>query len=171
MTDVDSECWFAARTRRGQELTIKGSLDALDIRNFVPMNRTLKIRNGRKIKVLAPLIPNMVFLRTSKTVACSLANGYGLPIYYIIDRSTNRMLVVPDRQMDDFIRLVTEKPDSVELADYNPQPGERVRIVTGKLAGLEGEVLEADNGAYLVINVGTLFSARVVIQRNCLEPF
>lgn len=51
------------------------------------------------VKAVVPLIPNMVFLRATKSDACALANGYGLPLFYMVDRSTGRMLVVPDRQM------------------------------------------------------------------------
>lgn len=170
MTDGDSECWYVARTRRGQELAIRDRLDCLGIRNFVPMSRTLKVRNGRKVKALMPLIPNMVFLRTSKEFACALANGYGLPVYYIIDRSTNRMLVVPDKQMEDFIRVVNENPDDVELNDFVPHIGQRVKIVSGSLAGVEGEVLYVDKSAYLLLSLGSLLSVRVKVHRNCLMP-
>lgn len=170
MIDSDSACWFVARTRRGQELAIRDRLEDLGIRNFVPVTETLKIRNGRRVKRMSPILPNMVFLQATKNMACSLANGHGLAVYYIIDRSTNRMLVVPDKQMDDFIRVVNEEPDSVELMDYHPQPGEKVRIATGRLAGVVGEVMSVENDTFLVLSVGSLLSARVKISRSCLMP-
>lgn len=170
MTDSDSIRWFVARTRRRQELSVRNRLEEFGIRNFVPVCETLKVRNGRKYRTVTPLIPNMVFLQTTKQTACSLANGHGLPVHYVIDRSTGSMLVVPDRQMDDFIRVLTEQPQSVELTEFSPQRGQKVRISAGRLAGLEGQVLEAGNDTCLVISVGTLLNARVKVPTNCLEP-
>ncbi len=170
MTDGDSECWYVSRTRRGQELTIRERLDKFGIRNFVPVSRILRIRNGRKIEATVPLISGMVFLRTTKSIACALANGHGLPLFYMIDRSTNRMLVVPDKQMDDFIRVVSDEPEGVVLESFIPHQGQKVKIVRGNLAGVEGEVLSVDNDAYLVVSVGTLLSARIKVPRGCLEP-
>ena len=170
MTDADSICWFVARTRRGQELLIRDKLNGYGVQNFVPVTQTLKVRGGRRIKAIVPLIPNMVFLRASKSDACALANGRELPVFYVIDRSTNRMLVVPDKQMDDFIRVVTEEPDSVQLESFNPVPGQKVRIVSGRLQGVEGEVISASQDTYIVVSVGQLLSARVKVQKNCLEP-
>lgn len=170
MTDADGICWFVARTRRGQELTIRDRLDGFGIQNFVPVSHTLRIRGGRKVKAVVPLIPNMVFLRATKSDACALANGHGLPLFYMVDRSTGRMLVVPDRQMDNFIRVVTEEPGSVEITDFNPVAGQRVRILSGKLAGVEGDVLWVEQDTYVVVSVGQLISAKVKVPKGGLEP-
>ena len=170
MTDGNGECWYVARTRRGQELAVRDRLEGFGIRNFIPLGQTIRLRNGRRVKAMVPLIPNMVFLRTEKSIACALANGHGLPIYYVVDRSTRSMLVVPDKQMDDFIRVVTEEPDDLQLIEFTPHIGQKVRIVTGRLSGVEGEVVAADKGTYLVISLGTLLSARVKVPGGCLEP-
>lgn len=169
MAELGTECWYVARTRRGQELAVRDRLDGFGIRNFVPVSRTLKVRNGRKVKATVPLIPNMVFLRATKSVACALANGHGLPVYYVVDHSTRSMLVVPDRQMDDFIRVVTEEPDTVRLTDFMPHVGQKVRIISGRLAGVEGEVTLVDGETYLVVSLGSLLSAKVRINRDCVE--
>lgn len=170
MNCTDGACWFVARTRRGQELAIRDRLDLYGIRNFVPVCQTLKVRNGRKIKAVAPLIPSMVFLYTTKETACALANGRDLQVFYIIDRMTNRMLVVPDRQMEDFIRVVSGEPGSVEMTPYTPLVGENVRIVSGSLAGVEGKVLSVEQDTYIVVSAGTLLSARIRVSPSSLEP-
>lgn len=170
IADGEVERWYVARTRRGQELAICNKLEGYGIRHFVPVTATLKIRNGRKVKTTVPLIPNMVFLRTAKSTACALANGRGLQVYYIVDRSTNRMLEVPDKQMDDFIRVVNDEPDSVEVTGFQPRLGQKVRIVNGSLAGVEGEVISTDLDTYLVVSVGDLLSARVKVRKSNLLP-
>lgn len=170
MADGESECWYVSRTRRGQEFVLRERLDKFGIRNFVPVHRIMKVRSGKRFEVTVPLISGMVFLKTTKSIACALANGHGLPLFYVIDRSTNRMLVVPDKQMDDFIRVVNDGSDDVKLEDFVPYRGQKVKIVKGNLAGVEGEVLFADNDSYLVVSIESLLSAKVKVPTDCLEP-
>lgn len=168
-TPDGTEHWFVARTRRGQELFVRDRLEEHGITYFVPVVNTLRMSRGRKVKVTVPLIPNMVFLRATKNDACALANGYGLPIFYIIDHINGGMLAVPDSQMDDFIRVITEEPDQVLVEYFNPQPGQMVRIVSGRLQGVQGQILYVEQGTYVVVSVGQLLSARVKVAKNCLE--
>lgn len=170
MTDDGIVHWFAARTRRGQELRIRERLDSFGISSFVPTVRTLRQRGDRKVKATVPLIPNMVFLRATKSDACSLANGRGVPVYYVIDRSTSRMLVVPDKQMDDFIRVVSAEPDTVEISGFVPHRGQKVRIASGRLKGVEGEVLSTGGGTFIIVSVGQLLNARIKVPKSCVEP-
>lgn len=170
MIDDGTVHWFAARTRRGQELRIRENLDRFGVSSFVPTVRSLRQRGGRKVKAIVPLVPNMVFLRATKSDACSLANGRGIPIYYIIDRSTSRMLVVPDKQMDDFIRVVSEEPETVEISGFVPHRGQKVRISSGRLEGVEGEVLTSDGGTFIIVSVGQLLNARIKVSKSCLVP-
>lgn len=164
-----TEHWFVARTRKGQELYVRDRLDEFGIRNFVPAVSTVRVRGGRRVKVTVPLIPNMVFLKASKENACALANGRGLQLFYVIDHIRGGMLTVPERQMDDFIRVITEEPELVRIESFSLQPGQRVRIVSGKLQGVEGQILYVDQGTYVVVSVGQLISAKVKVAKNCLE--
>lgn len=158
--------WYAARTRHGQELKVRDRLVDRHVENFVPSKQVVRQRNGRKYKVDVPLIPNLVFLRTTKDDACSLANGADLPVYYLIDRSTRSLLVIPNKQMDDFIRVVTTEPDSIcdEMPDL--RLGQDVRIMRGALEGVEGKVLMLTNRTYVVVSIGEMLSAKVSIPRS-----
>ena len=50
-------------------------------------------------------------------------------------------------------------------------PGKRVRIVTGPLAGVEGELVRVKNQDMLIINVETVGSSvRVEVDRDAIEP-
>ena len=59
---------------------------------------------------------------------------------YIIDHGTRTLLQVPDKQMDDFIRVMDLDPDALCEDDVQFIPGGRVRVIKGDLAGVEGEV-------------------------------
>lgn len=162
--------WFVARTRRSQELSLRASLQKLGYEHFIPVKEEFRVRRGRRARVEVPVIPNMVFVKASKEDACALANGRGLPLYYIVDRFTHAMMEVPEKQMDDFIRVVNSAPDSICIEDVPLVPGTRVRVVEGELAGVEGEVLSLPTGTYVAVSVGRVLCAKLRLPKACLEP-
>jgi len=162
--------WFAARTGRGQELSIRERLTKLGVECFIPTRMAERTRRGRKIKVETALIPNLVFFQTTKSYALSLVNSGEIKVKFIIDHATKTLLTVPDKQMEDFIRVVTDVPDPICPSDYDFVPGGRVRVVKGTFSGIEGEIVKLPNKTYVVVSLGRLICARVQIPRSYLEP-
>lgn len=166
---TESTCWFAARTRRGQELALRRRLDEARIECFIPSKVIVRDRNGRKYKVEVPLIPNLVFVRTTKNEACSLANSGDFPLYYVIDHFTRTLLVVPDKQMDDFIRVVTQVPESICPESQDLPLGADVQITSGSLEGVEGKVVLLPNRTYVVISVAGMAFAKIQVPRSSVR--
>lgn len=71
----------------------------------------------------------------------SLINNYALNICYIKDRENRHSLIIPNKQMEDFMFLLDFSPESIELVNKNLKHGDRVRVIKGPLTGLEGELL------------------------------
>ena len=84
--------WFAARTRYGQELSIRRRLETLGVEHFIPVRRTRSSRTGREVE--SPVITSLVFLRATKSEACDLANSGMIRVSYIVDCATGTLLVV-----------------------------------------------------------------------------
>lgn len=173
MTREDSPyerpCWWAARTRNGQELSIRKTLAELGVDHFIPTREVIREKGGHRQAVEAPAVPCLIFLRATKTEALSLANGRGLPIWYMIDRSTRTLLTVPDKQMDDFRRVIETDPDALCPAGTEFAPGDRVRVVKGELTGIEGEILQEPRRTYVTISLGRLLCAKVQIRKSWLK--
>ncbi len=165
----NSERWFVARTRWCQELKVREKLATLGVENFIPTRETFRERRGRKVKAEVPVIRNFVFLRTTKSKALALVNGVGLPMYYMIDRCTGTLLEVPVKQMEDFMRVMDLDPDALCEENEPLQPGNRVRVTKGDLAGVEGDVIALPNRTYVVVSVCSLLRAKVQIPRAYLE--
>ena len=49
----------------------------------------------------------------------SLINDYALNICYIKDRENRHSLIIPDKQMEDFMFLLDFSPESIELVNKN----------------------------------------------------
>ena len=162
-------CWFASRTRYGQELSIGRKLAERGVELFIPTKITTVERTGRRRKVEKPLINNLVFLRATKPVALELANAWGIPLHYIIDRSTGTLLVVPDKQMDDFVRVLGEEEDVTGLSGQPVAAGDRIRVVRGKLKGVEGQVLETSDKTFIVVSLCGLLQAKARVPRTAFE--
>lgn len=162
-------CWFASRTRYGQELSIGRKLAERGVEHFIPTEITTVERNGRRRKVEKPLVNNLVFLRATKPVALELANAWGIPLHYIIDRSTGTLLVVPDKQMDDFVRVLGEEEDVTGLSGQPVAAGDRIRVVRGKLKGVEGQVLETSDKTFIVVSLCGLLQAKARVPRTAFE--
>ena len=159
--------WYAARTRFGQELKVRDRLVREGIEHFVPLAPGGRSeRTGRKGK---PVIPCLVFLRTSKAEALELANGKRVPLRYIVDCATHTLLVVPDKQMEDFRRVLDLDTAQGGLMDEPLAVGERVRVVQGALRGAEGHVLELLGRTYVVVGLLGCIWAKAQVPRAYLE--
>lgn len=160
-------CWFAARTRMGHELSVRNRLLELKEEHFIPTKKTMRMRNKRRKEVEVPIVPNLVFIRTTKSRACTLANG-GLPIFYLIDHNTHTLLEIPSKQMDDFMRVLDWSPDSLCLSDVPLQVGQRVQIQKGELAGVEGTLLSLPTRTYVLVQLAGLLTAKVQVPKSYL---
>lgn len=166
METAERICWYAARTRAGQEIGIRSRLDSLGVENFIPSFRR---RNYRGKPKEHPYINNLVFIRTTKTRACELKTFDGLPYSYVTDFVRRSMLVIPDKQMDDFIRVFTVSSTEGGLMDQPVSPGEKVRVSQGPLKGVEGFVMQLEGSCYVVVEIcGTIF-AKAKVSRAWLE--
>lgn len=161
--------WFVARTRYGQELKIRELLRRKSIENFIPSGVREVVRCGRRRRTECALIHNLVFMRCSKECALDVANNYGLPINFMIDRNTRTLMVVRDKDMETFMAFFLNDAPVVVDENFTLVPGDRVRVISGPLVGVEGFVIVSEAKTYISITVGTCAQARTEIPKGCLE--
>ncbi len=162
----DRPCWFAARTRCGAELGVRDRLDRLGTEHFLPVELLRRTRSRATYE--HPLIPGLIFLRATKKQACALTNEMSLPVRYLIDPATHTLLVVPDKQLDDFRRVLDLSAEECGLLDRPLALGDFVRVVKGSLRGVEGRVLEFHGAFYVVVELLGWY-ARASVPRAWLE--
>lgn len=133
-----SKTWFAARTRRNQERLIKTQLEQMGVEHFIPFREVLCCRRGRNVKCQVPVIPNVVFIHADYRTSLSIVNEYGVKIWYMKSIDGKGPLVVPPKQLDDF-RCICENNVKYTITQAFAK-GDRVQVVRGVLAGLEGEL-------------------------------
>ena len=155
--------WFAARTRYGQELKVRDRLEARGVEHFIP---TVPSDGPRKEKAA---VSNLVFLKASTPEALELANTGVIPVKYIVDCATRTLLVVPDKQMEDFRRVMDLSLEEGGLMDRPLALGDRVRVTKGPLRGVEGHVIEFQGRYYVVVSLLESLFAKARVPRSWLE--
>ncbi len=130
--------WYALRVTYCREMIVKRRLDACGIESFVPMRYKETVCGQRRRRTLVAAVHNLLFVHTTAEQLRTIASDPRLPVRTITDRTTGSTLIVPDKQMRDFIAVAGNPdeqhiyldPDSTEL-----RRGDRVRITGGLLAG------------------------------------
>jgi len=166
MTGVETKNWYAARTTYGREVGVRDRLASKGVEHFIPTERR---RNYRGQMREHAIINNLVFIRATKQEACQLRTVYGLPLNYLFDYASHSMMTVPDKQMDDFRRVLEAGIEEGGLVDQPLALGERVRVVKGALKGVEGCVLELQGKLYVVVALCACVFARARVPRAYLE--
>lgn len=167
--------WFAARTRDKQEFAIRNSLEKLkveenlDIDCYLPTRSVITQLKYRRKRSEVPVIRNLIFVRATKQTACGLSNVYGVQLFYMKDLFSHSMLVVPNKQMEDFMFVMDLNPDGVSFDNEPLVVGHKVKVVKGDFCGIEGEVATEANKTYVVIRIKGILSASVKVPKSYLK--
>jgi hypothetical protein len=114
----------------------------------------------------------MVFIRTDYERALSLPVECGCTIDYLYNTDTKKFRVIPDKQMRDFMFLQDFSDRTFILPNPEDlQGGERVRVISGEFAGIEGALYRIRGHKRVVVRLPGLASLAVgnYIAKECLE--
>ncbi|MDD3280517.1 MAG: UpxY family transcription antiterminator [Bacteroidales bacterium] len=161
--------WFAAKTKPRQEKFIKGQLSELGVTNFIPLRTELRQWKYRKKKVIVPVIPHLVFIRSNFKSCFDIPNVHNVRIWYVKDFVSKRNIIVPDKQMEDFMFLLTNNTGNVNVVNPNLSKGDRVVVTKGPLKGIEGELIRVENKSKVVFNLSGIVALSVEIEGHCLD--
>ena len=157
----DTKAWFPMRVTYSREMKVKDELGRLGIECFVPMTYRLVDVESE--------INNLVFVRSSQERISSLkaANEVLEPLRYMMDHTAGRkpeIMTVPDRQMENFLRVASKSDDSVMLLNENTiigKVGKRVRIMGGQFEGVEGVIRRVKRCKRVVVALDGLLSVAI----------
>lgn len=162
--------WFAMRATYKREITARDYLVSKGIEVFVPMKKVVKVVRGIKRKVTEPAINSLIFVYAQKEVLQQVKMGVEY-LQYLTRKVEGRNvpIVVPQRQMEQFIQVVQDDtvdktffaPDEVELA-----LGTRVRVHGGPFDGMEGVLakIKGKRKKQFFINLDGLVAVNTIIE-------
>jgi transcription antitermination factor NusG len=165
-SDFGVDRWYALYVRSRHEKTVENSLRSKRYNVFSPSYRSKRKRVDRIVEIEVPLFPGYVFCQfdPSKRLPILMTPG----VVGVVGRG-NRPEPVDDTEIDS-IRTVALAGRSVQ-----PWPflrlGQRIRVQSGPLTGVEGIFLRVEDEDHLVVSVTLLQRAvSVVIERDSVSP-
>jgi transcription antitermination factor NusG len=157
--------WFAAYTMSRHEKRIACHCERLGIEQFLPLYTSQRSwKNRTTVDLQMPLFPNYIFVRL-------LPQDHGplmrLPGLLSTVGNAAGPVAIPDGDMELLRRIIACKA-------IEPHPliakGDRVRVVTGPLAGLLGVVLKKSNGLRFIVTLDMIGkSVSLDIDGSALE--
>lgn len=173
--------WYIAVVAHRSERLCSKWLTDLGVQNYVASQWEVRHwRNGRRQRVERIVLPARIFVRTTEEQR--LRQVVQLPyIFRFVTDPARRPTPdakapaarIPDQEMEHFRRMLGQDELPVFLEDSRIQyiVGEKVRVIAGRLFGMEGKVVQTDHDKRrLYISLDILGSAYVEIDKNYLEP-
>ncbi len=161
-----SHVWYALYTRHQHEKTVAGFLSNKGFEVFLPLYSVVHQWKDRAKHLSLPLYPCYVFLRGGLDRRLQILTTPG--VHGVVGTSDGPS-PIPDAEID-AVRQVVESPLRVE-----PHPflkcGDRVRVKSGPLQGIEGILARNKNLFRLVLSVELLQkSVAVEVDISVVEP-
>lgn len=156
--------WFAIYTRPRWEKKILSSLQSLEIEAFLPLRKRLKQWSDRKKWVEEPLFPGYIFVNVTGRAYFDAINVSGAVRYISFQ---GEAVVVPEGQIEAIKIFLQQDEKDEEVEDLCPEPGVKVDIIAGPLAGISGIMQSRKGHNKVTINIESVKqSIRVEIPRN-----
>ena len=167
--------WFAMRVTYRREMKIKAEMDALGVQAFVPMRRIMQ--RGPRIKnTLEPAIHNLIFIHATEEKVQALKKTRP-ELQYMMRKMNGKMekIIVPERQMDDFMKVCTTSPDFIEIISADEiqfKPGQEVMVVSGPLQGIRGyfQRIEGHRNRRLIVTIPGACAATIEVNAEDVTP-
>ena len=159
--------WYVAYVHHGRELKVRDRLQALGVEHFVP---TQKVPGSRHKVVERPLANCLAFIRATKDEALDLIHNRGIQADYRTDCATRTLMVVPDKEMDDFRRVFDLSAATGDVTTAPPEVGAAVRVARGPLTGVVGHVSGYRGRVHVVVSLMDLLYATAEVPATWLEP-
>src|SRR5208337_1330075 len=160
-----SGAWCAIYTRHQHEKAIAQILSAKGLEVFLPLYNATRQWKDRTMRLSLPLFPCYLFLRGMKERRLEVVTTPGIVSVLGIN---GEPAAIPESEIES-VRRVIEWGNRVE-----PHPflrcGDRVRVISGPLQGLEGILVRKKNLCRLVLSIEILErSAAVEVDVSAVE--
>ena len=167
----DPKIWFPMRVTYQREMKVKAELDRLGIECFVPMTyKVVDADTDNPHHKLVPAIRNLIFVRSTQESISHLksANEVLEPLRYMIDNTAEEahtIMTIPDRQMENFMRVASRTDDSVMFLNDDSvvgKEGKHVMITGGTFEGVTGVIRRVKRCKRVVVEIEGVASVAIV---------
>jgi transcription termination/antitermination protein NusG len=158
--------WFAAYTTPRHEKVVARQFDVRNVESFLPLYRSLRRwKNGCRVAIERPLFPSYVFVRVRRREAVRVLQVPGVLSLVSTGREPAPL---PNSEIE---ALRSGLPGRC----FEPHPyliaGEKVRVLSGALAGMIGVLIRKKNEFRVVLSLDLICqSVSLEIDAEEVEP-
>lgn len=143
------------------------SLATRGVEFYLPIRREVRKWSDRRKIVEVPVVPRFVFIRCEESDRVGILSGE--PRIWRFLPFDGKAAVVRDEEMEAFRRMVEQGGKSVGFTDRPLAPGDRIRVASGPLTGLECELVSVDGNRCLAVRLGLLGAATMDLDLETIE--
>jgi transcription antitermination factor NusG len=160
--------WYAVWTRSRQEKVASTMLNTLGVQHYLPLKSELRQWSDRKQMVEMPVFSGYLFVRINLMKASRLQVLKSPGVVAFVGNQAGP-LPIPDQQIED-IRIVLTVGAKCSVQPFLKE-GDRVRVVRGALAGVEGTLVRTNSESHLLISIDMIRqSLAVSVSPEDIEP-
>ena len=174
----NDEAWYAMRVTYGRELKIQAAMNG-KFETFIPKCYKTVERFGKRHYELTSCISNLLFvygtrnqIEEKRQKQAEIKNDKKWHLLNFIMNHENKMITVPNKQMEDFIRisnLPVEEIIPLDIREGESLTGQRVKVIDGPLVGIEGFIKRIEGNKRVVVTIdGILATALKFISPSLL---
>lgn len=173
---VPDSKWYVAIVNARHEKVVADRLKESGYESYVASQKEIRVwRNGRKKMIDRVVITSIVFVKCTETERKEIVT-YPYINRFMVNRSAesdgkNRPLAtIPEVQIDRLRFMLGQSDLPVSFDPARFRINDNVRVVRGRLRGLEGEIMRNPDGSHrLVVAISILGGATVVIDPMDVE--
>ena len=168
--------WYVMRAYKNEKKAEELLSGNNGLKYFIPKRQILRTRNGRKIICTEPVIHSLVFVFASQKQIVNFKRYICNDLQFVSWKryDSTSYLTIPAKQMDDFIRMCTQKEQEVTF--YTPdeiplEKGQKVRVHGGVFDKMEGILVKTykKRNKQLAVIIPDILAASANVDPDYLE--
>jgi transcription antitermination factor NusG len=147
--------WYAAYTYARHEKRVAEHLRRIGVESYLALYTTTRQWKQRRAQVELPLFPGYVFVRILLPERLRVLNAPG--VAYLVAGSKGEPLPLADDEVEPLRDCLSQQLRAEPVAYLST--GNRVRVVTGPLNGLQGVIVRRDGNTRFVVSIDLIMRA------------
>jgi len=163
--DAGARKWYALWTKSHCEQMVFDQLAAKGFQAFLPKIEAWSRRGGVRHHIPVPMFPGYLFLHHAMELNSYIEVLKTRELVRVLGDGRDRLAVVPDPEIEAIQKVVQAQLPALPYPYL--REGQRVRIMKGPLAGVEGILVHTKpNKGLLVLSI-ELFQRSVAVEVDC----